>query len=238
MTDALTPRTKLVVIDHVTAQTALVLPVAEIAAQCHARGVPVLVDGAHAPGSLHVDIASLGVDWYSANLHKWAHAPRGCGILWAAPERQDSLHAPVVSWGRDRGFRHEFEHISTQDPTSFLSAPSGIALLREWDFDACVRYMHDLAWDAAQHLTDRWGTAFEIPRGMVGAMVTVALPPTAGATDEDATALRLALLVEDRIEWPVHASGGRLWGRLSAQVYNDRTDIERLAEAVAARCRD
>ena len=73
---ALTPRTKLVVVDHITAQSALVLPVAAIAAECHARGVPVLVDGAHAPGSIALDIPATGADWYAANLHKWAHAPR------------------------------------------------------------------------------------------------------------------------------------------------------------------
>lgn len=232
---ALTPRTRLVVIDHVTAQTALVLPVAAVAAECHARGVPVLVDGAHVPGSRPLDIPSLGVDWYSGNLHKWAHAPRGCGILWAAPERQSILHNPVVSWGRDRGFRDEFEHTATSDPSSYLAAPDGIALLREWDFDACVAYMHGLAWEAAGILTERWGTTFEIPCDMVGAMVTVPLPQEAGATDADAARLRLALLVEDRIEVHLHAWRGRLWIRVSAQVYNDRRDIARLAEAVARR---
>ena len=232
---ALTPQTKLVVVDHVTAQSALVLPVAAVAAACRARGVPVLVDGAHAPGSLRLDIASLGVDWYAANLHKWAYAPRGCGILWAAPDRQSTLHAPVVSWGRDRGFRHEFEHVATLDPTSFLAAPEGIALLREWDFDAAVRYMHDLAWQAGQILCDRWGTPFDIPRDMVGAMVTVPLPTAAGTSNEDAARLRLALLLEDRIELQLHAWRDRLWARISAQVYNDRSDVERLAEAVARR---
>ena len=197
---ALTPQTRLVVIDHVTAQTALVLPVAAVAAACHARGVPVLVDGAHAPGAIPLDIPSLGVDWYSANLHKWAHAPRGCGILWAAPERQSMLHFPVVSWGRNRGFRDEFEHTPTADPTSYLAAPEGIAMLHEWGFDACVAYMHDLAWEAAAMLTARWGTTFEIPRHMVGTMVTVPLPGEAGATEADAEHVRLALLVEDRIE--------------------------------------
>jgi len=232
---ALTPHTRLVVIDHVTARTALVLPVAAACHACHARGVPVLVDGAHAPGAIPLDIPSLGVDWYAANLHKWAHAPRGCGILWAAPERQSIVHYPVVSWGRDRGFRAEFEHTPTADPTSYLAAPEGIALLREWGFDACVSYMHGLAWDAAAMLTSRWGTAFEIPRQMVGTMVTVPLPDEAGTTDEAAEALRLALLLEDRIEVPLHASGGRLWVRVSAQVYNDRSDIETLADAVERR---
>jgi isopenicillin-N epimerase len=84
-------------------------------------------------------------------------------------------------------------------------------------------------------LTSRWGTAFEIPRQMVGTMVTVPLPDEAGTTDEAAEALRLALLLEDRIEVPLHASGGRLWVRVSAQVYNDRSDIETLADAVERR---
>ena len=232
---ALTPHTKLVVIDHVTAQTALVLPVAAVAAECRARGVPVLVDGAHVPGSQRLDIPSLGVDWYSANLHKWAHAPRGCGILWAAPGRQSVVHFPVVSWGRDKGFRDEFEHTATGDPTSYLAAPEGIALLREWDFDACVTYMHGLAWEAAGILAERWHTKFEIPREMVGTMVAVPLPQDAGTTDADAARLRLALLLEERIEVQLHAWRGRLWTRVSAQIYNDGTDIARLADAVARR---
>jgi isopenicillin-N epimerase len=230
---ALTPRSKLVVIDHITAMTALVLPVKAIAAECRARAVPVLVDGAHAPGARPLDIPSLGVDWYSANLHKWAHAPRSCGILWAAPGRQSLLHAPVVSWGHDGGFRDEFEHTATADPTSCLAAPEGIALLREWDFDACVQYMHGLAWEAAGMLTERWRTQFEIPREMVGAMVTVPLPQDAGTTDADAERLRLALLLDDRIEVQLHAWRGRLWTRVSAQIYNDGQDLARLADAVA-----
>jgi len=232
---AITPQTKLVVIDHITAQTALVLPVAAIAAECHARGVPVLVDGAHVPGALPLDIPSLGVDWYAANLHKWAHAPRGCGILWAAADKQANLHFPIVSWGHNRGFRDEFEHTATTDPTSYLAAPDGIAMLHEWGFEACLTYMHGLARNAAGLLTQRWDTTFEIPREMTAAMVTVPLPEHAGSTEADAEQLRLALLVEDRIEVQLHAWRGRLWTRVSAQIYNDRSDVERLAEAVAQR---
>ena len=232
---ALTPRTRLVIVDHVTAQTALVLPVAAVAAACRARGVPVLVDGAHAPGALALDIPSIGADWYAANLHKWAHAPRSCGILWAAPDRQASLHAPVVSWGHGKGFREEFEHTATSDPTSCLAAPEGIALLREWGFPGVLRYMHDLAWESGSILAERWGTTFQVPRAMVGSMATVALPKNAGALDEDAARVRLALLVEDRIEVQLHAWRGRLWARVSAQVYNDGSDVLRLADAVSRR---
>jgi len=232
---ALTPRTRLVIVDHITAQTALVMPVAEIAALCRAQGIPVFVDGAHAPGALAVNIPALGVDYYSANLHKWAHAPRSCGILWARADRQENLRHPVSSWGTGKGFRREFEWQATADPTTYLSAPEGIALLQEWDFDAVRGYMHGLAWEAAQLLAARWETPFETPRDMVGAMVTVALPERAGTTVDEAKRLRLVLLVEDRIEVQLHAWRGRLWTRISAQVYNDRSDIERLADAVLRR---
>jgi len=233
--NGITPQTKLVVVDHITAHTALILPVAAIAAECRRRGVPVLVDGAHVPGARPLDVASLGVDWYAANLHKWAHAPRGCGFLWAAPDRQAVVHNPIVSWGRDKGFRTEFEHTATVDPTSCLAAPEGIRLLRDWGFAACLEYMHNLAWDAAGLLADCWHTAFEIPREMVGAMVTVPLPADAGATDADAVRVRLALLVEDRIEVQLHAWRGRLWARVSAQVYNELSDVVRLGDAVRRR---
>ena len=83
---AITPRTRLAVLDHITSESALVLPIAELADACRRRGVAVLADGAHAPGAIALDIPSLGVDWYTANLHKWAWAPRSSGVLWAAPE--------------------------------------------------------------------------------------------------------------------------------------------------------
>ena len=207
-----------------------------IAAACRARGVPVLVDGAHVPGARALDIPSLGVDWYAANLHKWAHAPRGCGILWAAPERQSILRIPIVSWGHRKGFRAEFEHTATADPTSFLAAPEGIALLREWDFDACVEYMHDLAVGGRAHPDRPLAARRSRSRATWSARWSrCRCRERAGATDDDATRLRLALLVDDRIEVQLHAWRGRLWTRVSAQVYNDRSDMERLAEAVARR---
>jgi len=232
--NALTSRTRLVVVDHVTAHTALVLPVARIAAGCHARGVPVLVDGAHAPGSIALDIPALDADWYAANLHKWAHAPRSCGILWAKPEHHAALRHPVVSWGSGRGFLAEFDRHATSDPTACLAAPEGIALLAEWGFASVLDYMHGLALEAGRVLTERWGTALHAPHGMIGAMVTVPLPDCLGATAEDAQRLRLELL-DDRIEVQMHAWRGRIWARVSAQVYNDRADILRLADAVHRR---
>jgi len=230
---ALTPRTRIAVLDHVTSETALVLPLARMAALCHARGVPVLGDGAHAPGAIDVDIASLGVDWYTANLHKWAFAPRGCGVLWAAPDRREDLHPPIISWGLDLGWHQEFDWTGTRDPTPFLCAPQGIAFITDFLGAAAMRaYNHALAWQAAGALTTRWGLRWQTPEHLVGCMATVPLPPRLGTTAEDAARLREWLLVERDIEVAVVARGGRLWARVSAQVYNDMSDIERLGDAI------
>jgi isopenicillin-N epimerase len=232
---AIGPRTRLLLTDHITAESALILPVAEIAARCHAREVLVLVDGAHVPGTLALDVPALGVDFYSANLHKWACAPRSCGFLWAAPAHQASLHPPVVSWGLDKGFTNEFDFIGTRDTTSWLSAPEGIAFLRDLDYEAVRAYDHGLVWQAAEALRERWKLPFLPAESTTGSMVTIPLPDSLGATPEKAARLRDALLFEDRIEVPVHAGYQRLWMRICAQVYNDMSDIERLAAAVARR---
>jgi isopenicillin-N epimerase len=228
-------RTRVAVLDHITSESALIFPVKELTALCRERRVKVLVDGAHAPGVLPLDVPSLGADWYIANLHKWAHAPRGCGFLWADPSSQTDLHPAVISWGLDRGFLAEFDWGGTRDPSAWLSAPEGIAFLKELGLDELRRYNHDLVWRAATMLTERWGTTLGVPESSVGFMVTVALPAVLGRTGDDAAKLRDALLFEDSIEVQVHAAAGCLWTRVSAQVYNDWSDIERLARAVAQR---
>jgi isopenicillin-N epimerase len=116
-----------------------------------------------------------------------------------------------------------------------LAAPAGIAFLQELGFNDVRRYNHDLAWRAAQELTRRWGTRLECDETSVGSMATVPLPDSLGSTAEDADRLRDALLDDDRIEIQLHAGHGRLWVRVSAQVYNDWTDIERLGAAVTRR---
>ncbi|HUF47588.1 MAG TPA: aminotransferase class V-fold PLP-dependent enzyme [Vicinamibacterales bacterium] len=224
--------TKLAVVDHVAAETAIVLPLAEIAARCQARGVPVLADGAHAPGQIALDVPSLGVDWYTGNLHKWAHAPRSSGLLWAHPDRQASLHPPVISWGLDQGFTAEFDWVGTRDPSPWLAAPAGIAFLEEMGFDEIRRYCHGLAWRSAHRLAAAWGTDFTIPESAVGSMATVPLPASLGSTPEAARTLRDHLLFDDYIEVQLHASHGRLWVRISAQIYNDNDDVQRLEQAV------
>jgi isopenicillin-N epimerase len=231
----LTPRTRLAVLDHVTSETALVLPLAAMARLCRERGVPVLADGAHAPGAIDLDIAALGVDWYVANLHKWAFAPRACGVLWAAPARREGLHPNVVSWGLDAGFAEEFDWTGTRDPTPYLCAPDGIEFIESFLGERAMReHNHGLARAAARMLAERWDERFATPDSMLGCMVTVPLPARLGGGERTARDLRDWLLFEHAIEVPVVARAGRLWSRVSAQVYNEPADIERFARAVEA----
>jgi isopenicillin-N epimerase len=235
VTDALTPRTRLAVLDHITSESALVMPVAEMISVCHARGVQVLIDGAHVPGALPLDVSALGADWYTANLHKWAHAPRSCGFLWARPDRQRDLHPTVISWGLGKGFLAEFDWVGTRDVSPWLAAPAGIDFLNELGFDAQRRANHDLAWSAARMLSERWGTTLGVTEADVATMVSLRVPPSLGSTSEDAARLRDALLFEDGIEVQVHAAHGQIWVRISAQVYNEMDEYARLAEAVTRR---
>ena len=232
---AVTPKTRILLIEHISSESALLLPAAEIVERCRAKGVLTFVDGAHVPGAIPLDIPSLGADWYGANLHKWAHAPRSCGILWAAPARQAETHPTVISWGLGRGFTAEFDWAGTHDPTAYLAAPEGIAYLNGNGFDAIQAWNHDLAWNGARLLARRWDVALGMPESMIGTMVTLPIPASLGSAKEDAAALRDALLFEDRIEVQVHSWRDRLWTRVSAQIYNEMADFERLAEAVKRR---
>jgi isopenicillin-N epimerase len=228
--------TRLLIVDHITAATAMVLPLAQIAALCHDRGVLVFADGAHVPGNIPVDISSLGVDWYSANLHKWAWTPRSCGVLWAAKQHQSYLHPTAISWGLDNGITAEFDLLGTRDPSAALTAPFSIGLLDDFGGDegvhAVYRYNHELAWWAGQYLADSWGTRFATPEAMIGSMVNVRLPARLGTNDDDANHLR-AQLDDAGIEVPVFAGTDQLTLRVCAQIYCDRADIEHLGDVVA-----
>jgi isopenicillin-N epimerase len=233
---AVGPQTRLAVVDHIASESGIILPLAEIATRLRRRGVAVLADGAHAPGSIALDVPALGVDWYVANLHKWAFVPRSSGFLWVAPERQASVHPAVISWGLDQGFTTEFDLVGTRDPSPFLAAPAALSFIEELGGLAAIHaYTHDLAWRGAHFLAERWNTSFQTPRELVGSMATVMLPATLGSTRDDAARLRDALLFEDRIEAQVHAADGALHTRVAAQIYNDFDDYERLARAIEQR---
>src|SRR5262249_56197949 len=98
------PRARLAIFDHITSSTAVVFPIRELTALCRAAGVPVLIDGAHAPGMLSLDVRSVGADWYTGNCHKWLMAPKGSAFLWVEHERQADTHPLVISHGFGQAF--------------------------------------------------------------------------------------------------------------------------------------
>ncbi|MGE0744708.1 MAG: aminotransferase class V-fold PLP-dependent enzyme [Rhodospirillales bacterium] len=230
---ALGPRTRLAVLDHVTSESAAVLPVARLAALCREAGAAVLVDGAHAPGMVALDVPAIGADWYTGNAHKWLFAAKGCGLLWCAPDRQAALHPTVISHGLGNGLAAEFDWTGTRDATAWLSVVDAVAYYDRLGGDAVRAWNAGLAAEAAALVAGRLGTDAACPLAMRAAMATVRLPTALTATGANAWALRGWLRDAHAIEAPVVAMADALWVRLSAQVYNATDDYVRLADALA-----
>jgi len=236
---AIDDRCRLVMIDHVTSPTALVLDVAAICAALAGR-VDVLVDGAHAPGQLDVDVAALGAAYFVGNAHKWLCAPKGTAVMWARRDRRDALRPLVTSHGETPGvgpanrFHARFDWSGTHDPSGYLSIPTAIdeiaALGGGWP--AVRDRNRALALAARDLLAARLGATPLAPAAMTGSMVAlpVDLPPgTAPAALE--RELLAAGIEVPIIELP--ASGPLV--RISAHLYNHLGEYDRLADALLAR---
>jgi isopenicillin-N epimerase len=218
------PRTRLAVIDHITSGSALVLPVDRIVAACHNARVPVLIDGAHGPGHVELDLNELGADWYSGNCHKWLCAPKGCAFLWTSPERQADTHPTVISHGYGQGYLNEFDWTGTRDPSAFLSIGAAIEFHEQLGGASLRQRNIDLAAEAASLMARRLNTE-TIDREPGGAMRLVRLP-----SGVDGWRARLLAAGTDA---PVHMIEGTPWLRLSAFAYNELEDYARLAGIVA-----
>lgn len=231
---AMTPRTRLLVIDHIASRSALILPVATLAALAKARGVPVLVDGAHAPGQLELDVPALSADWVIGNCHKWLFAPKGAAYLWARADRQEGLHPPVISHGYGNGFVAEFDWVGTRDASAWLAVPAALDFLEALGPARVRERNHALATAMAETLAAAWKTELGASRALFGSMATVRLPPGLPASWEAGRALRKRLWDTHRVEVPIMPVGDALWARLSAQIFNVPEDYARLARAIAA----
>jgi isopenicillin-N epimerase len=233
-----TDRTRLLVVDHVTSPTAVVMPVARLIGLARARGIRVLVDGAHAPGMLDLDLEALGADWYIGNCHKWMYAQRGCGFLYAAADVRARVHPTVISHGYGKGLAAEFDWTGTRDLCHWLALPAALRFAEELGLARIAAYNRQLRGDAAALIARRWGTAIGAPPDLLGFMAAIRIPPAlieAGgpATPEAAQALHDSLFDRARVEVPVMAFAGALWARISAQIFNEIGDYARLAEAAA-----
>jgi isopenicillin-N epimerase len=239
---ALTPRTKLLLVDHVTSPTGLVLPIERIIELCHARGVRVLVDGAHAPGMVPLDLTALDADYYTGNCHKWLCAPKGCAFLHVRRELQSEVRPVSISHGyntpqagRSR-FLTEFDWTGTYDPTPILALPTALDWLAAQDphgLPGIMQRNRALALAARALLCEALGLEPPAPEELLGALVTLPLPP-GPALDGPLDPLHVRLYEAHKIEVPVvhFPRPGVRWFRISAQLHNDLDDYRALAEAL------
>ena len=223
-------RTKLVVLDHISSPTGLVFPVKRLAALARARGAKVLVDGAHAPGQLTLDIPSLGVDWYAGNCHKWLFAPKGCGFLWARRNAQAGIHPPVISHGYGKGFAAEFDWTGTRDFSSWLAVPDALDFFEDLRPARARAYCHRLVSRKAAEISAAWRSGCDGPTQLHGSMMAIRLPEH--LQRRDPVQLMAEWLDRHRVVVPAMSIDGVLWARISAQVYNVAGDYQRLLESI------
>ena len=244
--EAVSQRTRLALVDHVTSPTGLVFPLAELVEQLQGRGVDVLVDGAHAPGMVPLALDRLGAAYYTGNCHKWLCAPKGAGFLHVHPDRQAKVRPLVISHGataplggRSR-FQVEFEWTGTQDPTPWLCVPAALRAMNELvagGWEEARRRNHELVCQARRVLCQALEVAAPAPESLLGSLASVPLPhapqPVApGQVDP----LQERLFERHGIQVPVFAwpaAPARLL-RVSAQLYNTLEDYQALARALVA----
>jgi isopenicillin-N epimerase len=228
--DAVHERTRLVVLDQVTSPTARRMPLVHLVPALQERGVAVLVDGAHAPGMLAVEVDRLGADFWTGNLHKWCCAPRGTAVLHAAERWRHVLHPLAASWGEDAGFPASFDDVGTDDLTAWLSAPRALRVLERLGLDRLRRHNVELAVAGQREVAAALGLdPAVLPRDPAVSMQLVPLPDGLVRDTAEAAALQARIGEEAAVEVAVTTWAGRGFVRLSAQAYNSPSDYRRLA---------
>ncbi len=223
-------RTRLAVIDQVTSPTARRLPLVDLVPALQARGVAVLVDGAHAPGMLAVEVDRLGADFWAGNLHKWCFTPRGTAVLHAAPQWREHLLPLVASWREPAGFPDAFTDVGTDDLTAWLSAPRALRVMERLGFDRLRRHNAELAVAGQLEVAAALDLAPEdLPRDAAVSMQLVPLPAGLATDTESAAELQDRIGEQAAVEVAVTTWEGHGFLRLSAQAYNSPDDYRRLA---------
>ena len=237
------PRTRVLFLSHITSATALVFPITDIVAHARARGILTIIDGAHTPGHIALNLTALDADYYAGNCHKWLMAPKGAAFLYVRPELQSGINPLVIShgWTEDAGqpgtkgmfgntpFIDGLEMQGTRDPSAWLTVPDAIAFRAQHGWDKVALRCHDLVRDTAERVAALTGLAalssleFCAPQ-----MVAMPVPRC------DPMVLKLALLQDYGIEIPCFDWKDHTIVRLSVQGYNIQADMERLVQALAA----
>ena len=222
-----TERTRVLYVSHITSATALVLPVEEIVRRAREHGLVTIVDGAHAPAHVDLDLDALGADFYAGNAHKWLLAPKGAGFLHARPEHQEAVDAATVSWGYSEGlgFQDRVEMQGTRDPAAWLALPDAIRYQAERDWDAVRARCRAFTREARAELCELMGTEPLAPEAMLGQMASVRHPrPDPGLRDR--------LFTNHHVEIPVTGPNHDML-RISIAAYTTRDDLDRLLAALA-----
>ena len=240
--DAVTERTRLIVVSHVTSTTAIILPVEQICREAKSRGIPVCIDGPHAVGMLSLSLRKLGCDFYAASCHKWLCGPFGSGFLYVSPQWQGKLQPAVVSWGgslagRQPSWKDEFQWIGTRDPAAFLAVPAAIEFLDDIGWNLFRDRGHELAREFRVRMQELTGLPPMVPDSpeCFGTMAAMPLPesntepPKYGLPEP----LNNALWDRFRVEIPVVYWQNRRLIRASFHLYNDRADLDRLFDSLA-----
>ena len=230
-----TDRTRVLFISHITSATAIIFPIKPLIDRAHERGIITIVDGAHAPGQIDLNLRELGADFYSGNLHKWLMSPKGSAFLYARREMQHLVEPLVVSWGWEAEqpgpskFVDEQEWTGTRDIAAFLSVPAAIQFQRDYGWPRVRRECHELVREARRQVSALTGLPPLTPDEPSWFTQMSALPlPLC-----DLAALKRRLYDEFRIEIPVVHWNEQHFARISIQGYNTLTDIERLLTALS-----
>lgn len=233
------PSVKLAIVDAITCNSATKLPFKRLVEVCHKHKVLVLVDGAHAPGHIPLDLERLGADFFVGNLHKWLFAPRGCAILWVSPKFHDIIVPQVVSWLHDKTLQDRFFQQGTIDHTSYTSAGIAIKFYNEvGGMSSIIKYNSQLVSWASTMLAESWDTeVLSLPESMrAPCMAVVRLPAELsaayGATYEGAQQMTTDVFNKYKVVTIFVCLQASLWCRVSAQIYNVKEDYMVLAEVV------
>ena len=230
-----TPRTRVIFISHISSPTSVIAPIKEICRLAHARGILTVIDGAHAPGQIPLDLEDIGADFYGGNLHTWVCAPKGAGFLYASPRVHSLLEPLTVSYGWESDAPGTsrlvdlYEYIGTRDISAFLSVPAAIDFQEQHHWDAHRARTHALATECMLAITSlsRQEPLYPAGSDWYGQMVTVPLPP-----GTDLNMLKENLYNQYRIEVPMILWNNRPMVRVSFQAYNSHQDLEALLSAL------
>jgi isopenicillin-N epimerase len=231
-----TERTKAIFLSHLTSPTALILPVREICERAHNHGILTIIDGAHVPGQIPLDLQALGADIYAGNLHKWLCAPKGAGFLYVRPEEQGWVESLIVSWGwgaegtlAPSSFVERNEWQGTRDIAAFLAVPAAICFQEENDWVNVRARCHQLASSARNQISELTGEPQISPDAPEWYAQMTACP----IRTADAPELKRRLYDTYQVEVPVFNWNGHCILRASFQAYNDEHDLDRLLTALS-----